>query len=68
MTADAGAPVVSVVLRTYDLAPFIAQAIESVLIQDTAFPFELEATRGSLMAYLDGDDYWTSRSKPTAAR
>ena len=32
---------VSVVLRTYDHAPFIAQAIESVLIQRTDFPFEL---------------------------
>jgi Glycosyl transferase family 2 len=110
MTADAEAPLVSVVLRTYNHASFVAQAIESVLIQDTAFPFELvigedcstdgtreivaeyaardpqivravlpeqnighgaifkqalEATRGSLIAYLDGDDYWTSRSKLT---
>jgi Glycosyl transferase family 2 len=101
-------PTVSVVLRTYDHAPFIAQAIESVLIQKAGFPVELvigedcstdgtreivvdyaerhpetiravlpernighgaifkralEATRGSLIAYLDGDDYWTSRSK-----
>jgi hypothetical protein len=102
------APLVSVVLRTYDHAPFIAQAIESVLIQRTGFPFELvvgedcssdgtraivegygsrypeivrpvlpernvghgemlrralAATRGELIAYLDGDDYWTSRDK-----
>ncbi len=101
-------PTVSVVLRTFDHEPFIAQAIESVLIQDTSFPFELvigedcstdgtreivtdyanrhpdviravlpeqnighgamfqralEATRGRYVAYLDGDDYWTSRSK-----
>jgi len=101
-------PLVSVVLRTYGHAPFIAQAIESVLIQRTAFPFELvigedcstdgtreiveaygrthpeivkpvlpernvghgemlrralEATQGELIAYLDGDDYWSSRHK-----
>jgi glycosyltransferase involved in cell wall biosynthesis len=108
MTPDADAPLVSVVLRTYGHVQFIAQAIESVLIQDTTFPFELvigedcstdgtreivaayaerhpgtihavlpernighgaifkralEATRGSLIAYLDGDDYWTSAAK-----
>jgi hypothetical protein len=108
MTVDARPPVVSVVLRTYDHARFVAQAIESVLIQETAFPFELvigedcsadgtreivaayaerhpqvvrtvlpernighgaifkralEATRGSFIAYLDGDDYWTSATK-----
>jgi Glycosyl transferase family 2 len=102
------APVVSVVLRTYDHAPFIAQAIESVLIQQAPFPFELvigedcssdgtrevvlsyaernpdvihavlpeqnlghgeiltralDAARGDLIAYLDGDDYWTSAEK-----
>jgi Glycosyl transferase family 2 len=102
------APLVSVVLRTYNHAPFIAQAIESVLIQEAEFPFELvvgedcstdgtrevvrsygeshpdlvrpvlpsrnvghgemlrqalAATRGELIAYLDGDDYWTSRRK-----
>lgn len=102
------APLVSVVLRTYGHARFIAQAIESVLIQRTDFPFELvigedcstdgtreivqaygarypeiirlvlpernvghgemlrralAATRGELIAYLDGDDYWTSREK-----
>jgi len=101
-------PLVSVVLRTYDHAPFIAQSIESVLIQDAPFPFELvigedcspdgtreivagyaerhpdvirtvlpernvghgemfeqtlRVTRGKLIAYLDGDDYWTSRAK-----
>jgi Glycosyl transferase family 2 len=105
---DASEPVVSVVLRTYDHAPFIAQAIESVLIQQAPFPFELvigedcstdgtrelvrsyaernpevvravlpeqnlghgeilrralEATGGRFIAYLDGDDYWTSPAK-----
>jgi Glycosyl transferase family 2 len=39
---SAGAdPLVSVVLRTYGHAEFIAQAIESVLIQRAPFPFEL---------------------------
>lgn len=101
-------PLVSVVVRTYGHAPFIAQAIESVLIQRTGFPFELvvgedcstdgtreiveaygraypeivkpvlpernvghgemlrqalAATRGELIAYLDGDDYWSSTAK-----
>jgi hypothetical protein len=105
---SAQGPLVSVVLRTYNHAPFIAQAIESVLIQRAEFPFELvigedcssdgtreiveaygrrypdlvkpvlpernvghgemlrqalAATRGGLIAYLDGDDYWTSRQK-----
>jgi hypothetical protein len=104
----ASRPKVSVILRTFDHAPFIAQAIESVLIQDAPFRFELvvgedcssdgtreivrayaqsypdlirtvlpernvghgeifrralEATRGELIAYLDGDDYWTSATK-----
>jgi glycosyltransferase involved in cell wall biosynthesis len=99
---------VSVVLRTYEHAHFIAQAIESVLIQQTPFRFELvigedcstDGTReiveeyaqrhpqsikavlpprnighgeilrdalgaatGELIAYLDGDDYWTSPDK-----
>lgn len=102
------APLVSVVLRTYGHAPFVAQAIESVLIQRTGFPFELvigedcstdgtreiveaygraypeivrpvlpernvghgemlrmalAATQGELIAYLDGDDYWSSTAK-----
>jgi hypothetical protein len=101
-------PLVSAVLRTYGHAPFVAQAIESVLIQQAPFPFELvigedcstdgtreivrgyaerhpdvirailpernlghgqilrqalEATRGSFVAYLDGDDYWTAATK-----
>jgi glycosyltransferase involved in cell wall biosynthesis len=101
-------PRVSVVLRTFDHEPFIAQAIESVLIQQAEFPFELivgedcssdgtreivrgyaerhpelitavlpernvghgeifrralEATAGEFIAYLDGDDYWTSPAK-----
>lgn len=105
---SASKPLVSVVLRTYDHAPFIAQAIESVLIQRTEFPFELvigedcstdgtreiveaygrshpeivkpilpernvghgemlrqalAGTEGELIAYLDGDDYWTSTAK-----
>jgi glycosyltransferase involved in cell wall biosynthesis len=103
-----GSPTVSVVLRTYDHEPFIAQAIESVLIQRAGFPFELviaedcstdgtreivkeyaertpqlikavlpernlghgeifrlalEAAGGDFIAYLDGDDYWTSTAK-----
>jgi hypothetical protein len=104
----AGQPLVSVVLRTYEHEPFVAQAIESVLLQRTDFPFELvigedcssdrtraivseyagreperirtvlpernvghgeilrralAATSGDLIAYLDGDDYWTSPAK-----
>jgi glycosyltransferase involved in cell wall biosynthesis len=96
------------VLRTYDHARFIAQAIESVLIQRAPFPFELVIgedcsadgtreiveryarerpetvravlpgrnvghgeilrraigeARGEFIAYLDGDDYWTSPAK-----
>lgn len=103
-----GVPKVSVVLRTYDHARFIAQAIESVLIQRPPFPFELVIgedcsgdgtreiveryarerpeivkavlpehnlghgeilrqamgeARGEFVAYLDGDDYWTSPAK-----
>jgi hypothetical protein len=101
------APTASVVLRTYDHEPFIAQAIESVLIQKADFPFELviaedcstdgtrrivseyagrtplikavlpernvghgeifrlalEEASGDFIAYLDGDDYWTSTAK-----
>jgi hypothetical protein len=101
-------PLASVVLRTYEHAPFVAQAIESVLVQEAPFEFELvigedcsgdgtreiveryaerhpgivravlpqenlghgailkrafEASRGSFVAYLDGDDYWTSATK-----
>jgi len=101
-------PRVSIVLRTYEHEPFIAQAIESVLIQQTPFPFELvigedcstdgtrevvrayaerhpdvikavlpernlghgeifrralDAASGEFIAYLDGDDYWTSPLK-----
>jgi glycosyltransferase involved in cell wall biosynthesis len=39
--SGSAAPKVSVVLRTYEHARFIAQAIESVLIQRTPFRFEL---------------------------
>lgn len=105
---DTPAPLVSVALRTYQHAPFVAQAIESVLLQEGPFDFELvigedcsldgtreivqryaerfpervravlppqnvghgeilrgvlEATRGRFVAYLDGDDYWTSAAK-----
>ena len=34
-------PLVSVVIITYNHAPFIAQAIEGILRQETTFPFEL---------------------------
>jgi glycosyl transferase family 2 len=101
-------PAVSVVLLAFNHAAFVAQAIESVLIQQAPFPFELVigedcsadgtreivvsyadrhpelirtvlsdenvgygamlhrvvgASRGDLIAYLDGDDYWTSPTK-----
>ncbi|HET9593724.1 MAG TPA: glycosyltransferase, partial [Solirubrobacterales bacterium] len=35
------APLVSVAMRTFEHRPFVAQAIESVLIQDAPFDFEL---------------------------
>ena len=37
----ANAPLVSVKMITYNHAPYIAQAIEGVLMQETDFPFEL---------------------------
>jgi glycosyltransferase involved in cell wall biosynthesis len=105
---QAAAAEVSVVLRTYNHASWIAQAIESVLLQRAGFGFELivaedcstDGTRaiveryaarhpevirallpernvghgeilrlglaaagGRYVAYLDGDDYWTSPAK-----
>jgi hypothetical protein len=106
VTADA--PKVSVILLAYEHARFVAQAIESALIQRAPFAIELvvgedcgsdetraivercagehpgrtrtvlpernvgyggmlrraiEASEGELIAYLDGDDYWTSPHK-----
>ena len=101
---------VSVLLITYNHAPFIAQAIDSILMQETEYPFEvvigddfstdntrtividyqkrypdkirlvlpdrnlglggnrmflelLKNCQGSYVAFLDGDDYWTSDHK-----
>lgn len=101
---------VSVALSTYNHEPYIAQAIESVLMQQTNFAYELVVSddcstdrtreivlefqrkfpdritvvfpsenlgfggngifvkllqdlRGSYVAVLDGDDYWTSSTK-----
>lgn len=99
---------VSVLMITYNHEPFIAQAIESVLMQRTDFDYELvigedcstdrtrdivvnyrdrypgrlraflrpqnlganenfiaalEACQGEYVAWLDGDDYWTSPDK-----
>jgi glycosyltransferase involved in cell wall biosynthesis len=101
-------PLVSVVLITYNHERYIAHAIESVLAQQTHFPYEIlisedcstDSTRdvvriyeqrypqkirlffsqrnqcgnqvvsralveakGKYVAYLDGDDYWTSTKK-----
>jgi glycosyltransferase involved in cell wall biosynthesis len=98
----------TVLLVTYNHAPYIAQAIDSVLAQETQFPFEvlisedcstdgtraiveayqrrypdrihlllsetnrndneviargIRAARGEIIAYLDGDDWWTARHK-----
>ncbi len=112
MTTDspnpAPEPKVSVAMVTYRHGPFLAQAIESVLSQQTNFPFELVigedcspdntrevaleyaarypdkirlelpeknigltrnlsrtigACRGKYVAWLEGDDYWTSPHK-----
>lgn len=38
---DAQVPIVSVLMMTYNHAPFIGEAIESVLNQQTQYPFEL---------------------------
>ena len=54
-----GAPKVSVLMITYNHEEFIAQAIESVLMQETEFPFELvigedcstDGTRGIVREY-----------------
>src|SRR3954454_10751837 len=101
-------PVVSVPLITYNHEPHIAQALKSVLMQQTSFPIEivvgedcstdktreivveyqkryphvirallpernlgpyrnvtatLNACRGTYIAALEGDDYWTSPAK-----
>lgn len=105
---SAAAPVVSVLVMTYDHERFIAQALDSVLMQETDLEVEilvsedcstdrtreivldyrrrhpdrirlllsernlhsnevvvrgLEAARGTYVALLDGDDYWTSPDK-----
>ena len=101
-------PKVSVLMITYNHEKYIAQAIESVLMQETDFPYELivgedcstdgtreivreysrkypeivyaqlrernvgaqensrrifSASRGTYLALLEGDDYWTSPQK-----
>jgi glycosyltransferase involved in cell wall biosynthesis len=98
----------TVLLVTYNHAPYIAEAIDSVLAQTTEFPFEvlisedcstdgtraivetyqrrhpdrirlllseqnrndneviargIRAARGEVIAYLDGDDWWTAPHK-----
>jgi glycosyltransferase involved in cell wall biosynthesis len=98
----------TVLLVTYNHAPYIAQALDSVLAQATDFPFEvvvsedcssdgtreivegyqrrhpdrirlllseqnlgdneviargIRAARGEIIAYLDGDDWWTAPHK-----
>lgn len=101
-------PLVSICMITYNHEKYIAQAIESVLMQETDFDFELvigedcstdrtreivtrykekypdriqvlfppensgvqenlaatiQACRGTYLAFLEGDDYWTSEKK-----
>jgi glycosyltransferase involved in cell wall biosynthesis len=101
-------PLVSVAMITYNHERFVTKAIESVLTQETSFPFELvigddassdhtreqiethrahspgvvrtlirptnigmhrnlesvlDACRGDFIAFLEGDDYWTSNRK-----
>jgi len=108
MSATVNQPKVSVAMITYQHEAFIAQAIESVLRQQTPFPVELvigedcstdgtreivqryaarypeavrpllarqnlgmhenlrqtlSACRGQYVAFLEGDDYWTSPQK-----
>ncbi|MGN6258041.1 MAG: glycosyltransferase [Solirubrobacterales bacterium] len=105
---ESSKPLVSVAMRTFEHRPFVAQAIESALLQDAPFEFELvigedcssdgtreiveryaerfpervravlpaenvghgeilrrvlDSVRGRFVAYLDGDDYWTSAAK-----
>lgn len=106
--SESARPRVSVILQTYEHGPFIAQAIEGVLLQRLDAPVEviiaddastdgtresvvryaranperirtllpeenlgpselftrgLAEARGEYVAYLDGDDYWTSPHK-----
>lgn len=54
-------PLVSVCIQTYQHAPYIAQCLESVLMQETSFPFEIivgedesvDGTRDICIAYAE---------------
>ncbi len=108
MTPSPTQPTVTVLVMTYNHERLIAQALDSVLMQEVAFPYEivvsedlstdgtraivvdyqrrfpdrirlllsernlhnnevvrrgLRAARGTYLALLDGDDYWTSPRK-----
>ena len=101
-------PVVSVLVLAYNHGPYLAEALDSILLQETDFAFEVLigedrstddtlsiarryeerdpskvrvltdernvgmqenlrrlvlASRGSYLAFCEGDDYWNSRSK-----